>query len=103
MHDVKVKPMADGKASGISVKWDDSQFCLIVTDRGFLGCGIFSPEVIDEFSMTAALAKGTIEKPLIEPEDLLGAKVSTVSEAAKKIGIENGMNGQEVLQKLLTK
>jgi len=100
MHEVKVKEMEGGKATGISVKWDNGQFCLVVADKGVLGCAIFNPEIFDEFSMTGAMAKGTVEKPLVEPEDLLPVRVIMVSKDAQKLGIKEGMTGQEVLKKL---
>ncbi len=101
MHDVKTKPMADGRATGASVKWDGGQFCFIATDRGILGCGIFNIGILDEFDMAGALAKGTPSLPLVEPEDLLSARVSMVSVKAREIGITEGMTGEEVLEKLL--
>ena len=100
MHEVKTKSMDGGRATGISVRWDGGQFCLVATDRGILGCGIFNPDIFDEFSMAGALAKGTIERPLVEPDDLLPVKVSMVSREARKLGIKEGMTGEEVLKKL---
>lgn len=102
MHEVKVKKMSDDdNVTGVSVKWDGGQFCFIATDNGILGCGIFSPKIFEEFSMAGALAKGTIEKPLVEPEDLLPAKVSMVSPKARELGIKKGMTGEEVLKKFI--
>ncbi len=101
MHSVTTRPMAAGKAEGVSVKWDGGQFCLIVTDRGFVGCGIFSPEVMEKFAMAGALARGTPEKPLVEPEDLLTAKISVVSSGAARLGIREGMTGEQALARLL--
>ena len=100
MHEVKVKKMS-GDATGVSVQWDGGQFCFIATDNGILGCGIFAPKIFEEFSMAGALAKGTPEKPLVEPEDLLPAKVSMVSPKAKELGIKEGMTGAEALKKLI--
>ncbi len=101
MREVKIKSLKGGKATGISVKWDDGQFTLIVADRGILGCGIFDPAVLEKFQMAGAIARGTPEKPLREPEDLLPAKVKEVSAKAKKLGIKKGMTGKRVLEKLV--
>ena len=101
MHSVTTRPMSGGRATGISVKWDGGQFCLIAADKGFVGCGIFSPEVMEKFTMAGALARGTPEKPLVEPEDLLPAKIVVVSSKAKQLGILEGMTGEQALSKLL--
>ena len=52
--------------------------------------------------MVFAIAKGTPETPLREPEDLYNARIVSVSTAAAKLGIEIGMTGLETLEKLLT-
>ena len=95
--------MENGNATGVSVQWDGGQFCFVATKKGILGCGIFSIDIFDEFDMAGALAKGTPEKPLVEPEELLSAKVSMVSSKAKDMGITEGMKGEEVLKKLTDK
>jgi uncharacterized protein YunC (DUF1805 family) len=101
MQEVKTKSMADGKATGISVRWEKGQFCLIVTGKGVVGCGIFNIDVFDEFKMAGALAKGTPERPLIEPEDLLPARISMVSSKARGLGVRKGMTGRQALRKFL--
>jgi len=101
MREVKTRPMLEGRATGLSVRWEGGQFCLIATDRGIVGCGIFKLEVLEEFNMAGALARGTPSKPLVEPEDLLPAKIVQVSSEAKKLGIREGMTGEQALQKLL--
>ena len=101
MRKLKSKPMFRGKATGISVRWQGGQFCLIVADQGFVGCGIFSLEVLEEFNMAGALAKGTPQKPLIEPEDLLPSKIVAVSSRARKLGVRKGMTGEEALKRFL--
>jgi uncharacterized protein YunC (DUF1805 family) len=83
MFSISVKSLKDGKAMGASVKWQEGQFCFIVTKRGLLGCGIFDVNVLNEMDFIGALIKGTKEKPHVEPEDLLDGKVRTVSERLK--------------------
>jgi uncharacterized protein YunC (DUF1805 family) len=101
MHEVKTRSMLGGRATGISVRWDGGQFCLIATDKGLVGCGIFDIDVFEEFKMAGALAKGTPQKPLVEPEDLLPAKIVMVSRQAARLGIKKGMTGKQALQKFI--
>ena len=50
--------------------------------------------------MAIAIARGTPEHPLFEPEDLLTARIVEVSESAKQLGITVGMIGNEALQQM---
>ncbi|HEX7448046.1 MAG TPA: DUF1805 domain-containing protein [Pirellulales bacterium] len=90
-----------GQAIGASYRWPGGQYCAIHTARGMVGCGIFDVHVAGEFGMAVAIAKGTPEKPLVEPEDLYSAKIVAVSEPAKKLGITPGMTGLDALSRLL--
>ena len=90
-----------GRAIGISNRWDQGQYCAILTKAGIVGCGIYDIAVADEFRMVFALAKGTPEKPLVEPEDLLTARIVKVSARARGLGIAEGMSGAEALRILL--
>jgi len=90
-----------GKAIGASYRWEGGQYCAIHTERGLVGCGIFSVECADEFNMAFAIAKGTPQSLLIEPEDLYQAKIVAVSRAAQQMGITRGMTGLEAVEKML--
>jgi uncharacterized protein YunC (DUF1805 family) len=66
-----------------------------------VGCGIYDIACANEFGMAFALAKGTPEQPLLDPEDLYEASIVRVSEAARALGIEEGMTGMEALVRML--
>lgn len=91
-----------GQALGSSYRWQGGQYCAIHTARGFIGCGIYDVETAGEFGIAVAIAKGTPQRPLCEPEDLYQAEIVEASEPARKLGIVPGMTGMEALQKLLT-
>ena len=90
-----------GTAIGSAYEWNGGQYCAIHTARGVVGCGIFDIRCADEFDMAFAIAKGTPENPLREPEDLYDARIVAVSAAASRLGISEGMTGLEALQKML--
>ncbi len=90
-----------GKAVGASYRWEGGQYCAIQTSRGLIGCGVYDIACANEFGMAFAIAKGTPEKPLYEPEDLYEARIVAASEPAKALGIEVGMKGMEALGKML--
>lgn len=91
----------DGEAMGCSYSWPGGQYCVIHTDRGLLGCGIYDCQIASQFKMAVAICRGTPDHPLREPADLLDAQVAEVSQEASKLGIQPGMSGRQALQFLL--
>ena len=90
-----------GPVIGSAYAWDGGQYCAIHTSRGVVGCGIYDIACADEFGMAFAVAKGTPEHPLCEPEDLYEAKIVAASRATMKMGIAVGMTGLEALEKMI--
>jgi tRNA threonylcarbamoyladenosine biosynthesis protein TsaE len=90
-----------GQAIGAAYCWPGGQYCAIHTHRGLVGCGIYDVHVAGEFGMAVAIAKGTPQRPLREPEDLYEAKIVAVSDPAARMGIQPGMTGMQALARLL--
>jgi uncharacterized protein YunC (DUF1805 family) len=90
-----------GDAIGTSYQWPGGQYCAIHTSKGLVGCGIYDIRAANEFSLAIAIARGTPAKPLRDPEDLFGAKILEVSQAAEKLGVRIGMTGKEAVETLL--
>lgn len=97
------RPMqfANGCAVGVSNRWEKGQYCSILTKVGIVGCGIYDIPTAQEFDMAIAIAKGTPANPLVEPEDLLDAKIVNATATAKSLGIEIGMSGKEAVERML--
>lgn len=91
----------NGSAIGISNRWENGQYCSIITLRGIVGCGIYDMVTPAEFNQAIAIAKGTPSNPLVEPEDLFDAKIVDATPQAKALGIEIGMTGREAVEKML--
>ena len=91
----------NGKAIGISNRWKKGQYCSIITEAGIVGCGIYDIPTATEFDMAIAIAKGTPENPLVEPEDLFNAKIVNLTPKAKNFGIEIGMTGRQAVELML--
>lgn len=92
---------SNGTAEGLSYRWPAGQYCAIHTAQGVVGCGIFDTKIASHFSMAFAIARGTPDHPLVEPEDLLTAKIVDVSLPAEKLGVRVGMSGAEAVEVLL--
>ncbi|MHC4876713.1 MAG: DUF1805 domain-containing protein [Planctomycetota bacterium] len=91
----------NGTAIGISNRWFQGQYCSILTKAGIVGCGIYDMTTPAEFGQAIAIAKGTPENPLVEPEDLFGARIVACTPKAQSFGIEVGMLGREAVELML--
>jgi uncharacterized protein YunC (DUF1805 family) len=90
--------LPEGEALGCSYQWPGGQYCAIHTDRGILGCGLYDCRIATQFQMAVAIARGTPERPLRQPEELLEATLVEVSQAAEEMGIRPGMSGRQALE-----
>ena len=71
---------------GVTSRWQGGQYVVIVAPCGLVGCGIFDLAVCENFGFAVAMAHGTPAAPLVEPEDLLRARIDTVSQRARELG-----------------
>jgi uncharacterized protein YunC (DUF1805 family) len=90
-----------GQAIGMSHRWHHGQYCSILTKAGIVGCGIYDLETPAEFGQAIAIAKGTPQQPLCEPEDLFEAKIVGMTPQAAAMGIKKGMTGREAVELML--
>jgi uncharacterized protein YunC (DUF1805 family) len=91
----------NGCAVGISNRWRKGQYCTILTEAGLVGCGIYDVKTAAEFGQAIAIARGTPQHPLVNPEDLLGARIVEATPQAQQFGIQVGMTGAEAVELLL--
>jgi uncharacterized protein YunC (DUF1805 family) len=90
-----------GRAIGFSHRWHQGQYCSILTKAGIVGCGIYAIDTPAEFGQAIAIAKGTPDQPLCDPEDLYEATIVDATPRAKELGIELGMTGREAVELML--
>ncbi|HBI43380.1 MAG TPA: hypothetical protein DDY78_11070 [Planctomycetales bacterium] len=91
----------NGCAIGISNRWHKGQYCTLLTEAGLVGCGIYDVKTAGEFGQAVAIARGTPQKPLVEPEDLFDAKIVDATPHALELGVRVGMTGREAVEILL--
>src|SRR4029077_16352232 len=83
----------NGCAVGISNRWRKGQYCMILTEAGLVGCGIYDVKTGAECGQAVALARGPPRKPLVDPEDLFEARITDATPQARELGIQVGMTG----------
>ena len=91
----------NGCAIGISNRWSKGQYCTILTEAGLVGCGIYDVKTAAEFGQAVAIARGTPQNPLVNPEDLFDARIVDATPQARELGIKLGMTGREAVELLL--
>src|SRR5258708_7935527 len=91
----------NGTAIGISNRWHHGQYCTILTEAGLVGCGIYDVKTAAESGQAVAIARGTPQHPLVEPEDLFDAIIVDATPQARALGIQTGMTGREAVELLL--
>lgn len=91
----------NGLATGTSHRWQKGQYCSILTPAGIVGCGIYDLKAAAEFDMAIAIARGTPARPLVEPEDLLEARIVEVTPKAAACGVKAGITGREAVELML--
>jgi uncharacterized protein YunC (DUF1805 family) len=91
----------NGCAVGISNRWHKGQYCVIMTEAGLVGCGVYDVKTAGEFGQAIAIARGTPQNPLVNPEDLFDAKIVDATPRARELGIQIGMTGREAVELLL--
>lgn len=91
----------NGCATGMSHRWKNGQYCSIMTATGIVGCGIYDLATAGEFGQAIAIAKGTPQHPLIDPDDLLEASIIAATPQALALGIEPGMSGRAAVELML--
>ncbi len=91
----------NGIAIGTSDKWLESQYCKILTPAGIIGCAIFNLDIAEEVGSAMAIAKGAPDNQLVEPEQLLDARIVGVSSKASSLGVYVGMTGRQAVERFL--
>ena len=91
----------NGCAIGISNRWHKGQYCMILTQAGLVGCGIYDVKTAGEFGQAVAIARGTPQNPLVNPEDLFDARIVEATPQAQALGVRVGMTGREAVELLL--
>lgn len=98
---VRTMHFGNGVALGSSQRWQGGQFCSILTGRGLVGCGIYDVKTAERFGQALAIARGTPQLPLAEPEDLLEARIVELTPQAAALGVAAGMTGREAVERML--
>jgi uncharacterized protein YunC (DUF1805 family) len=82
--------------TGMEVMLPHANLVLVTTEKGYVCCGYLDLATAEKFSDAAAIVKG-----VKTTEDLLQAKITSLTTSAEKRGIRVGMTGKEALEILI--
>jgi uncharacterized protein YunC (DUF1805 family) len=81
------------KFIGIKINLFDPPFLLIIGEKGLLSCGYFNIETANKTKNVAVIVTGVSDF-----KDMLSAKITNLSEEAKKFGLKIGDFGEKSLK-----
>ncbi|MEW6070036.1 MAG: DUF1805 domain-containing protein [Candidatus Thermoplasmatota archaeon] len=87
--------LRNGTALGLKLELGNAPLLIIKALKGYAMCGYLNMDVANKLGDVAVVVKGVKNF-----EEMLSAKVSLVSEGAKKLGISEGMLCEEALEKM---
>ncbi|MCD6522355.1 MAG: DUF1805 domain-containing protein [Candidatus Diapherotrites archaeon] len=95
MIETEIVETGRGAALGIKIKLG-LPLLIIKAERGYLACGYLNPETIEKIGDCAAIISGVEDF-----YDMLEKPVKWASTTAKKLGIKEGMKGEDALNILI--
>lgn len=81
-----------GGATGVHVKLPNADFLLVLGSKGYIMCGYLNMETAEKKGDAAAMVVGVSSF-----EDVLEAKIVSVSSRGKELGVTEGMTGKDAL------
>ena len=92
MREIKIK-IKEKEVNGFEINLPNANLVLAATSRGFVCCGYLDLNTAQKLSDAAGVVCG-----VKTVEDLLKAKIVGMTPAAARLGIKEGMSGQEALE-----
>lgn len=87
--------LENGTAIGLKLELQNAPLILIKADKGFVMCGYLNMEVADRLEDIACKVSGVSNF-----DELLDAEIIELTENARNMGIQIGMKGKEVLERM---
>lgn len=90
----------EGQVIGFNLRWDGGQCCALLARGGMVTSDDFPFAIDAPLGLPVAVARGSAERLLLEPEDLLDASIIAVGTPAAGFGVRVGDTGREAIGKL---
>jgi uncharacterized protein YunC (DUF1805 family) len=90
MESVEIRSV--GSATGVRVKLPNADFLLVLGSKGYIMCGYLNMASAEKKGDAAAMVTGVSSF-----EDVLAARIVSVSSGGKALGVREGMTGKDAL------
>ena len=87
----KIYPTKNGPVEGIHIKWETFNILLVAGSKGFLACPAIDVDACQRYGEASALIESTLDNPIGNLERFPNRNVTKVNDAAKALGIVEGM------------
>ncbi|MEA1985055.1 MAG: DUF1805 domain-containing protein [Euryarchaeota archaeon] len=88
-------PLENGTALGLKFEMQHAALLVIKADRGFVMCGYLNTEIAQKLGDVAARVSGVDSF-----EDVLNATINDATDAARELGVQEGMNARDALERM---
>jgi len=85
----------NGPVEGVQTKWSSFNILLVAGTKGFLACPAVDVDACQRYGVAAGIVESTPENPIGTLERFGNRKVTRVNDAARKLGITEGMDVTE--------
>lgn len=92
----EILEVENGAVLGYKIDLGKANLILVEADLGYICCGYFDPDAIEEIGDAAVIISGV--KTF---KEMLNRKPSYVSSRARELGIDTSMTGRQCLNKLI--
>jgi uncharacterized protein YunC (DUF1805 family) len=77
------------------IELESANLILLKAKNGYVACGLINMETAEKLGQAAAMVTGVKTE-----KDALNAKIKAATTQAKKLGVTEGMRGEEALKRL---
>ena len=85
--------LENGTGLGLKFEMENAPLLVIKADKGFVMCGYLDMAAAEKLGDAAVRVSGVSSF-----DDVLNAEVAAATEAAKKLGVKEGMSGRQALE-----
>ena len=88
----------NGPVEGVQTKWAGFSILVVTGSKGFLACPAIDVDACGGYGAAAALVESTPDNPIGTLERFADRKVTKVNDAAKGLGIVEGMDVRDAFE-----
>jgi uncharacterized protein YunC (DUF1805 family) len=93
-------PLRHSNGKGFVIPLGKVNLVGVIAKKGMVGCGAFDVTALNNFGYPAAKVRPVNGPSVITIDDLLKGEIKETNDAARELGVTNGMSGKAALDLL---